>query len=90
MSGTLFLISYGPSPKRPLPRAFLLRLKGKVVERNVLFARATVRSEEFKQDLIVLDKLKTPAEWHLYENHDIISTLWYGLACIWQVLRNRR
>jgi hypothetical protein len=63
--------------------------KGKVVERNVLFARATVRSEEFKQDPIVLDKLKIPAEWSFYENRDIISTLWYGLACIWQVLRNR-
>lgn len=64
--------------------------KGKVVEHNVLFARTTVRSEEFKQDPIVLDKLKLPAEWSLYENRNIISNLWYGLARKWQVLRSRR
>lgn len=51
---------------RPMPGK-----KGKVVERNVLFARATVRSEEFKQNPIVLDKLKIPAEWSLYENRDV-------------------
>ena len=54
---------------RPMPGK-----KGKVVERNVLFARATVRSEGFKQNPIVLDKLKIPAEWSLYKNRDIINT----------------
>lgn len=42
---------------RPMPGN-----EGKVVERNVLFARATIRSEEFKQDPTVLDKLKIPAD----------------------------
>ena len=43
---------------RPMPGK-----KGKVVERNVLFANATIRSEEFKQDPTVLDKLKIPADY---------------------------
>jgi hypothetical protein len=42
---------------RPMPGN-----EGKVVERNVLFARATIRSEEFKQDPTVLDKLEIPAD----------------------------
>jgi hypothetical protein len=43
---------------RPMPGK-----KGKVVERNVLFAHATIRSKEFKQDPTVLDKLKISADY---------------------------
>ncbi len=42
---------------RPMPGK-----AGKVVERNLMFARATIRSKEFKDDPIVLDKLKIPAD----------------------------
>jgi hypothetical protein len=34
--------------------------EGKVVERNLMFARATIRSKEFKEDSKILDKLKIP------------------------------
>ena len=36
--------------------------EGKVVERNLMFARATIRSKEFRDDPSVLDKLKIPAD----------------------------
>jgi hypothetical protein len=36
--------------------------EGKVVERNLMFARATIRSKEFKDDPTILDKLKIPAD----------------------------
>jgi hypothetical protein len=42
---------------RPMPGK-----EGKVVERNLMFARATIRSEEFKQNPTVLDKLKIPKD----------------------------
>jgi hypothetical protein len=42
---------------RPMPGK-----EGKVVERNLMFARATIRSEEFKQNPTVLDKLKIPED----------------------------
>jgi hypothetical protein len=36
--------------------------EGKIVERNLMFARATIKSPEFKEDSTVLDKLKIPDE----------------------------
>jgi hypothetical protein len=43
---------------RPMPGK-----EGKVVERNLMFARATIRSKEFKADPTILDKLKIPADY---------------------------
>lgn len=43
---------------RPMPGK-----EGKVVERNLMFARATIRSQEFKEDPTVLDRLKIPADF---------------------------
>lgn len=42
---------------RPLPGT-----EGKVVERNLMFARATIRGQEFKEDPTVLDKLEIPTD----------------------------
>lgn len=36
--------------------------EGKVVERNLMFARATIRSKEFKEDPTILDDVKIPAD----------------------------
>jgi hypothetical protein len=36
--------------------------EGKVVERNLMFARPTIQSKEFKADPAVLDRLKIPAD----------------------------
>lgn len=40
---------------------FMPGKKSKVVKRNMFFTNVTIRSEEFKQDPTVLDKLKIPA-----------------------------